>query len=112
MCENGTLEELNDKSINIYNEHSKTICSAFPNYKTVSLSLCKKLFSSDLWYSVFFQDFLYLFLNILDGAIYNGYTYKDIRSQIFKLNTSDPEKNLKTFATGSTKHHIRSLLIC
>ena len=46
--------------------------------------------------------------HFLDGSIYNGFTYKNKRPQLFKLNIKDSEKNLKTFAKDTSKDHIRS----
>ena len=44
MNKNGNLKELDDKSINLFNERGVKLCSAFPNYKTQSLASCLLLF--------------------------------------------------------------------
>ena len=59
---------------------------------------------------MFVLYFTWVFNNS-DGAIYNGFTHDNQISQMFKLVTDDPDKNLKTFAKDPTSNFIRSLLI-
>ena len=43
-----------------------------------------------------------------DGAIYHGYTDQHIKSELFKINVDDVERNLKTFSKDSAKSFIKS----
>jgi len=80
--ENGSLEEYEERSISLFNERGIKLCSALPKYTTASLSSY--------------------------GAIYNGFTHDNQISQMFKLVTDDPDKNLKTFAKDPTSNFIRN----
>ena len=46
---------------------------------------------------------------LTDGAIYHGYTNQHIKSELFKINVDDVERNLKTFSKDSAKSFIKSM---